>query len=442
MLNKADMLLYGGAAGGGKSNLAIGLALTQHARTLFVRKEIQQLLPVVDRISEIVGGRTHYHAQDKTWRFPDGRVIQLGGVAVPGDEGKYQGASRDLLVIDEAANILEYQAQFLCGWVRSTDPNQRCRILLCSNPPTTAEGEYLVRMFGAWLDPTHPRPAVPGELRWYVRIDGRDTEVADGTPFERNGETLLPQSRSFIPAKAADNAFLRDSGYVATLQSLPEPLRSQMLVGDFTAGVSDPEWQCIPTAWIQAAQARWTARTDPGTLTSMGVDVARGGSNDTVISRKYGWWFAELDIFANTVKGSDTAMKCLNLLGDSTASINVDVIGVGTSVYDFLEAYIGEQVRPINSASKADEEDRTGNLSFHNLRAQLWWKFREMLAPESPYEVALPPDARLLSDLAAPLYRLGARGILIESKQEIPRDWAGRPTAVTPWSTRRSATRW
>jgi hypothetical protein len=44
---------------------------------------------------------------------------------------------------------------------------------------------------------------------------------------------------------------------VNTLQSLPEPLRSQMLYGDFRAGVQDDPWQVVPTAWVEAAMARW-----------------------------------------------------------------------------------------------------------------------------------------------------------------------------------------
>ena len=55
--------------------------------------------------------------------------------------------------------------------------------------------------WGPWLDEQHPNPALPGELRWFVRIDGKDTEVEGPEPFEWQGETLYPQSRTFIPAK-------------------------------------------------------------------------------------------------------------------------------------------------------------------------------------------------------------------------------------------------
>jgi len=46
------------------------------------------------------------------------------------------------------------------------------------------------------------------------------------------------------------------AGYVTTLQGLPEPMRSQLLYGDFSVGREDDAWQVIPTAWIKAAMDR------------------------------------------------------------------------------------------------------------------------------------------------------------------------------------------
>jgi hypothetical protein len=68
----------------------------------------------------------------------------------------------DLLVFDEAANFLEAQVRFLLGWLRSTVKGQRKPALLTFNPPTSAEGRWIVEFFGAWLDertPTLPCPA-------------------------------------------------------------------------------------------------------------------------------------------------------------------------------------------------------------------------------------------------------------------------------------------
>jgi hypothetical protein len=66
---------------------------------------------------------------------------------------------------DEGTDFLYSQYRFIIGWNRSADEKQRCRVVVGSNPPTTAEGLWVIRHWSPWLDPMHPRPAHPGELR-------------------------------------------------------------------------------------------------------------------------------------------------------------------------------------------------------------------------------------------------------------------------------------
>jgi hypothetical protein len=132
----ADFTLYGGAAGGGKSDLLIGLALTAHKRSLILRREGKQLAAVIDRIAAIRRTRDGWNGQAHRWALPDGRVIDLGGCKDPGDEQAYQGQPHDLIGFDELTAFLEHQFRFIVGWNRSTDPNQRCRVVGATNPPT------------------------------------------------------------------------------------------------------------------------------------------------------------------------------------------------------------------------------------------------------------------------------------------------------------------
>ena len=67
-----------------------------------------------------------------------------------------------------------------------------------------------------------------------------------------------------------------------------------MLDGDFKAGMTDSQWQVIPTAWVDAAQARWKPKEVLPEQDSLGVDVARGGDDETVIAARYGRWYAPL----------------------------------------------------------------------------------------------------------------------------------------------------
>lgn len=425
-LSPADQVLYGGAAGGGKTDLGVGLALTQHQQTLYLRREAAQLVPVIARVKKILGTRDGYNGTDKVWDLPGGRQLRFGGAPNLGDEEKYQGAPRDLLVIDEAAHFLELQVQFLLGWVRTDDPKQRTRTLLNSNPPTNAEGEWLIRWFAPWLDPSFPRPALPGELRWVAMLPGDGGTAAerwvDGPePFMHRGELIRPVSRTFIPSRVADNRFYRDSGYVRQLQALPEPLRSQMLHGNFAAGRADDEWQVIPSAWVKAAMDRWEERGDLPPVSSVGVDPSRGGDETTIAARR-GWRFDELQVVkpdtSGVVTGPAAALRAMEVAGEE-APVHVDVIGIGTSVVDSLDGYIGRRVVAVNGSAESDAKDLSGNLSFANKRAECWWKMREALSPERAPRVALPPDARLKADLCAPRYRLTARGILIEDKTEV-----------------------
>lgn len=427
--SQATIIGYGGAAGGGKTDLACGKSLTQHQKVLVLRREATQLTGIVDRFTELLGGRDGYNGAERIWRLP-GRQIEFGSTPNPDDWNKYQGRPHDLLVFDEAANFLESQVRALLGWLRSVDPNQRCQALLTFNPPTSAEGRWIVDFFAPWLDPKHPNPAKPGELRWFATVDGKDVERPNGAPFRHGGDVITPMSRTFIPSRVSDNPYLMGTGYMATLQSLPEPLRSQMLYGDFQAGMEDDAMQVIPTAWIEAAQARWTPRSPKPRMDSLGADVARGGRDNSLIARRHGNWYDEPLVYAGTTTpdGPSVAGVVIAALRDK-APIHIDVIGVGASPYDFLHQ-AGQQVIGVNVAEASTGRDKSGRMGFANLRSQLWWGMREDLDPANDTGIALPPDRQLLIDLAAPVWRLQGSTIYVESREDIIKrigrspDWA------------------
>jgi hypothetical protein len=420
----ADIIGYGGAAGGGKTDLLLGLAAVKHQRSLVLRREAVQLRALIDRSREMFGTAGRLNENTGTWRLADGRQVEFGGVANPGDENKYRGRPHDLLAFDEADQFPERVVRFLAAWLRTTTPGQRCRLVLAFNPPATADGRWLLTYFAPWVDPKHPRPAAPGELRWYATLpDGKETERPDGNPFDHAGETIKPRSRTFVPARVRDNPYLMATDYVATLQSLPEPLRSQLLYGDMTAGLEDDPWQAIPTAWVQAAQARWADTPPEGfPLSCLGVDVARGGRDYTVIVPRYGPWFARPAKFpgTSTPDGETAAMRVMAARGGGDeCPVNIDVIGIGSSAYDHLKAKIGKLARPVNNSEASDERDRSGRYGFANVRAASYWRLREALDPDHGQGLMLPPDPELLADLTAPRYTVTARGIQLEKKEDL-----------------------
>src|SRR4051794_41152283 len=80
-------------------------------------------------------------------------------------------------------------------------------------------------------------------------------------------------------------------------------------------------------------------------------------------------------------------------------------------------------IEPVSFVASGESMEKTKDdqLAFANKRAEVWWKFREALDPDQPdgSAIALPPDPELRADLCAPTWKLGARGILLESKDEI-----------------------
>ena len=441
--SRADVVGFGGAAGGGKTDLAIGLATTQHFHTQIFRREGPQLKGIVDRIAQLKG-RDSVTGNPPVYRDDSGRQIEMNSMPNAGDENKYQGRPKDLLVLDEATNFLEAQVRFVKGWVRSTRPGQRKRVLMLFNPPTSPEGRWVLDYFGPWLDKTHNMyPTAPGALR-YVYTDpllGADVWVDDHDPrsfvFAGNArvydfdptryrpeDIVAPESRTFIPSRITDNPYLVTTGYLTQLQALPEPLRSQMLYGDFEAGIEDDPWQVIPTRWVEAAQARWVEPARKGELLSMGVDVARGGKDKTVIAMRHrhagtDMWFDRFRVYPGSDTPSGRAVAGLVIAEHRDhAPIHLDVIGVGASPYDVLRD-ASQPVYGVNVSESATARDKSGRLTFKNLRSQLWWQMREALDPESNTGIALPPDPDLLKELCAPRWVLSGVSIFVESRDDI-----------------------
>jgi hypothetical protein len=422
----ADVLLYGGQAGGGKSELGLGLAFTAHKRSLIMRRRYVNLGAMTDRAIEINGSKDGFNGSPPPkLRTPDGRLIEFGAAQYPGDEQGWQGQPHDLLVLDEATQFLESQCRFLIGWLRSTEPGQRVRALLGTNPPVDASGDWIIGMFRPWLDVTHPKPAKPGELRWFVTApDGSDLEVDGRTPVQLPGadKPLIPMSRSFIPARLADNPYLINTGYQAKLDGLPEPIRSAVRDGNFMAARADDEYQVIPTRWIIDAQARWQPDGwKPHAMTACGLDIG-AGRDETTLALRYGGWYAPVEVIAgDAAKDPAHAAALVVRHRKDGCPVVVDVGGGfgGASLVLFKENGIACQ--QFNGAAASKLRTRDGTLSFVNKRAEAWWRFREELDPgqEGGSMIALPPDPKLASDLSSATWKLTTRGIQIESKEEI-----------------------
>lgn len=421
--SEADVLFYGGGAGSGKSSLLCGVSVTEHHRIKLFRRESVQVRGLVDEVQKILKTRNGFNGSSNVWHVPGGeRVIEFAHCHLESDKEKHQGRPADLYGFDEITHFLEHVFRYLIGWNRSDRPGQRCRVICTGNPPESAEGRWVLSYWGAWLDPAHPNPAKDGELRWYTTIAGEDREVDGPGPHGTDdlGQPIMARSRTFIKGLLKDNPYLLETGYAATLQANPEPLRSMLLEGRFDIAVSDDPWQVIPSEWIELAQRRWTDNA-PGPMQCLGVDVAQGGADETVLAPRHGNWFA-LPVAikgANTKDGTAVAALVFATMRNS-CSVAIDVGGGwGADAHGHLKAQKIDS-HAVNWVEESHGVTRHGDLRFRNKRAEYWWRLREALDPTGGDKIALPPDKTLAADLATPRWKRTPSGLIqVEDKGEI-----------------------
>ena len=326
--------------------------------------------------------------------------------------------------------------------------------MLVSNPPIDSSGDWIIRRYRPWLDLTHPNPAKHGELRWFItNPDGEDQEVDGPEPLEftvaGKKETYEPKSRSFIPSRLSDNPYLINSGYRATLDAMPEPMRSAFRDGNFMAGRSDAANQVIPTDWVIAAQNRWKPDGKRGKkMSAMAYDPAGGGRDSAELAMRYDFHYGEIV----TVKGEDTKDGSMSVALIARYRRDHAVI-----VVDHGGGYAGQTVLRLrdnemdyvafNGNHMGVGRDASGKLKFVNARAEVWWKFREALDPDQPggSQIELPPSAELRADLTTPTYTVEKNGIQIESKDSIRKKLGRSPgkgdSVVYAWAPGNAALR-
>jgi hypothetical protein len=425
--SKADVLLYGGEPGGGKSQLLLGLAFNEHERTLVMRRQYSDLDRIVEDALKINGSRDGFNGSPPPkLKISEKQIINFGAAHRVGDEQGQMGKGRDLLAIDEATHFAEQQIRFLMGWNRTETPGQRVRTVLATNPPLTAEGLWVIQMFAPWLDPQYPNPAKPGELRWVISDeDGKDRWVDGPGEVEVNGKMVRPTSRTYIPASVKDNPYYVASDYERQLDGMPEPYRS-LLMGGFRTSFKDLPNQIIPTKWIQLAQERWKSAPPDGIpMCAIGVDASGGGDDPMIMAPRYDGWFAPLiEVPGKEIPIERAGAYCGGIVVSHRRDRALVVIdmggGYGGPMYEHL---MGNMVdcKAYKGAESSTRRTSDGKLLFTNKRSAALWMMREALDPGQPggSPIALPPDPKLVADLTAPTFEVTPNGIKAEPKDKV-----------------------
>ena len=227
----ADIAIYGGAAGGGKSYACLLEPLyhvdNPHFEAVLFRRTFKQITApggLWDRSMEIypqVGGIPNFSRME--WRFPSGARVRFSHMQHEQDVISWKGSEIVLIEFDELTDFTEYQFFYMLSRNRSLSgikPYMRGY----TNPDSES---WVKHLLAPWVDPTFPEPARPGEVRYFVREAGVMRWCEPDVPFAK--------SVTFVPATVWDNKLLmeRDPSYLANLNALPELERQRLLLGSW-----------------------------------------------------------------------------------------------------------------------------------------------------------------------------------------------------------------
>jgi hypothetical protein len=157
-------------------------------------------------------------------------------------------------------------------------------------------------------------------------------------------------------------------------------------------------------------------------MCSIGVDVAQGGADQTILSQRFDSWFAPLLSIPGeqTPGGSDVAGAVLAKRRDG-AKVIVDLGGGwgGDALKHLVENHVdADGYMGVKTSTRRTEDNQ---LTFFNVRTEAYWRLREALKPDQPggSAIQLPNDRELLADLTAPKYKIEKGGIKLEPKDDL-----------------------
>ena len=204
-------VLYGGAAGGGKSYAMLidplRYAHKKAHRALILRRSMPELREMIDKSRELYplafqGAK--FREVEKLWNFPSGAKVEFGFLERDADVYRYQGQAYSWIGFDEITHLpTEFSWNYLASRLRTTDPEIQTYLRCTANPGGVGS---------QWVKKRYIEPA------------------EHNTGFTGNDGL----TRKFIPAKLADNPYLAEDGiYEQMLKSLPPIQRRQLLEGNW-----------------------------------------------------------------------------------------------------------------------------------------------------------------------------------------------------------------
>ena len=222
MTRSEDEALYGGAAGGGKSDALVIEATRQvhipHYKALILRKTYPQLTELIEksmRYYTVAFPKAKYNESKHTWVFPSGAKIVFGSMQHSKDKLNYQGKAYDFIAFDELTHFTFDEYIYLTSRNRANGEGTRVYMRSTANPGGIGHG---------WVKERFITAAEPMTTMW-----GK-------VQVEHEGKLITQyRSRIFVPSSVFDNKKLleNDPGYLTRLAALPDADKKALLYGDW-----------------------------------------------------------------------------------------------------------------------------------------------------------------------------------------------------------------
>lgn len=229
LAEQADEVLYGGAAGGGKTEWLIaymGEEMERHPsnRGVIFRRVYPSLArSVIPRAKDMFAGRARWNGNDSTFSWPNGSVLQMSHLQHEDSVRDHQGAEYGVIGFEEVTEFLRRQYEFMLSRLRAPADGIRPHAVATTNPGGV--GHVWVKK--RWIKPA-PGDVGEGECKpFQIWRPASTTESPD------------PGTRVFIPSTISDNPALqrRDPAYQARLRAAisDRGLRKALEEGDWDA---------------------------------------------------------------------------------------------------------------------------------------------------------------------------------------------------------------
>ena len=270
LLDRHKHIAFGGARGGGKSwavRTKAKLLAFRYAgiRLLIVRRSYPELMNNhINILRNELAGAAVYNDRDKILRFMNGSTVNFMYCDRDGDLDRIQGVEYDVIFIDEATQLSEYQMKSIAACVRGVNPFPK-RVYYTCNPGGRGHG-YIKRLF----------------------VDRRF----------KDGEN--PEDYSFIQSLVSDNTALMKAqpDYVKQLEALPPKLREAWLYGKWDIFDGQFFEDFVIGNEIEKSELRFTHVIKP-------FDISRGEARGWKLYRSYdfgynrpfscAWWAVDYD---------------------------------------------------------------------------------------------------------------------------------------------------